>query len=233
MDPVSKSSAPPGPSRAARSLASGIPSRWLPRMLRTLAALGLAGLALGVGWFASRRATPALGTPPDRSRTFSDFRLTERSGRPLTRADLDGKICVVSFVFTSCGVSCLEVSRNLTRLQTRLESGPDDVRLVSLTVDPRTDTPDVLSRFADRFEASPRRWVFLTGDSSELERLIETSFLPRNPIPGQGSASLPFLGIGRVFVVDRQGRVRGSFDGVHRSSAEALHQAIRSLRSES
>ena len=193
----------------------------------------MTGLALSVGWFTSRGAPPGLGMPPDRPRMFGQFRLTERSGRPLTRSDLDGKICVVSFVFTSCGVSCLEVSRNLTRLQTRLESGPDDVRLVSLTVDPRTDTPDVLSRFADRFEASPRRWVFLTGDSAELERLIETSFLPRNPIPGQGLASLPFLGIGRVFVVDRQGRVRGSFDGVHRSSIEALHQAIRSLRSES
>ncbi|MBL9173608.1 MAG: SCO family protein [Verrucomicrobiales bacterium] len=187
--------------------------------------------ALATGWMLRRRSLPTYGLPPDRPRQLGPFELTERSGRILRRVDLEGKICVVSFVFTSCGISCLQVSRNLQRLQVRLGEDAEDVRIVSLSIDPQSDTPAVLSRFATNY-AADRRWLFLTGDQDQLERLIDMSFLPRVHGVSRGPLAGKFEGTDRIVLADATGRVRGSFDGMDPVSVDALVRSIAGLRGE-
>ena len=197
----------------------------------SLGGLGLVSLALWFGWVAGQRSAPSLGQPPDRARNLIPFALTERSGRTVQSAELNGQICVVSFVYTSCGLTCLQVTRNLARFQSLVQDQPD-VRIMSLSVDPVSDTPSVLSKFAHQFGAQPEQWWFLTGDAKALSHLIEESFLQRSPRMNNDPMPGGFLGTTRVALVDRHGQVRGFFDGLDRNTPDALLRAIEQLRKE-
>ena len=131
-------------------------------------ALALA-LVIGAGGcffiFALNHREKSSGIKPDHPRQLVDFSLTDRTGRTVTRAELDGKILVVDFLFTSCSLTCPEVNRRMAEIQ-QLTTNQPDVRLVSLTVDPRTDTPAELMKFGERFGADTNRWLLLTGDKA-------------------------------------------------------------------
>jgi cytochrome oxidase Cu insertion factor (SCO1/SenC/PrrC family) len=197
-----------------------------------VATLGL-GVALAAGsvavvWLTapSRKAAPA----PAPERFLVEFTLTDTRGQRVTRQDFAGRVLVVSFAFTSCSLSCLAVNERMAELQRAL-AGLEDVRLVSFTVDPRTDTPKALARFAARYGADPDRWWFLTGDKAEVYRVLESSFLPRSReletlIPG-GFANSDYL-----MVVDRAGRVRESFPGLKPNVVAKVVAAVERLRRE-
>jgi len=148
-----------------------------------LVALVGVGLGLRVGFEnASRRAAhdlPRLWEVPD-------FAFIERSGQSVTRADLLGKVWIASLIFTRCVEECPLVSSHMARLQGAFTAEPD-VRLVSITVDPAYDTPEVLTRYAQSFAAQPQRWLFLTGDKATIYRLVREGFR-LGLIDPQGSA---------------------------------------------
>jgi protein SCO1/2 len=144
----------------------------------------------------------------------ADFRLTERSGRTVSRADLEGKVWVAAFFFTRCKGHCLQLSATMAGLHKDFANQPD-VRLVSFSVDPEADTPEVLREYADRFGADPKRWLFLTGKEDEIHGLIRESF-HLSVEQNQGAARTPgneVLHSPRLVVVDRRGHIRGYFDG--------------------
>jgi len=171
------------------------------------------------------------GIPPDQARQLINFSLTDCTGREVSRADLDGKILAVSFLFTGCSLTCPEVSKRMAEIQ-RLTAGQNDVRLVSLTVDPRTDTPPVLAKFGARFGLDTNRWFMLTGDKATLHGIIGTSFLARDA--GDPFNSMPgnFTGTERIAVVDKHGRVRIYFDGLRPETATAVVAEMSQLREE-
>ena len=168
---------------------------------------------------------------PDKERTLGEFSLTDENGRAVTRAELEGKILVVSFLFTSCSLTCPEVTKRMAEIQ-RFTAKDADVRLVSLTVDPRTDTPTVLTKWGERFGADTNRWLFLTGEKSVLHGLIAKSFLaqdnsdPFNSMPGN------FTGTERIAVVDKHGRTRIYFDGLRPETPAAVVAEITKLHGE-
>lgn len=166
-----------------------------------------------------------------RERFLADFRLLERSGRTVTRADLAPYDLVVNFVHSSCSVSCLQVNQHLAEVQRLLAAqGRTDVRLVSLTVDPRTDTPPVLADFARRFGADAERWLFLTGEPAAVDALVETSFLDRGEAPYGDTFPGGFAGTDRIAIVDRQGRVREFIPGTGADAPRKVIEALDRLR---
>lgn len=144
------------------------------------------------------------------------FAFTERSGRPVSDADLRGKVWVASFVFTRCSGPCPSVTGTVARLQDELRlADTPDLRLVSFTFDPDHDTPDELRKYADRFRADPDRWLFLTGPEDQLHALAKTGFkigVTRNDDPaakpGEKYQHTTYLA-----VVDRKGLIRDHFHG--------------------
>ena len=192
-------------------------------------------LVAGVGsWFAATafsRHDQFNGFLPDKERTLGDFSLTNETGRSVTRADLDEKILAVSFLFASCSLTCPEVSRRMAEIQ-RLTANDADVRLVSLTVDPRSDTPPVLAKWGARFGADTNRWLFLTGSKTVLHGLIAKSFLPQDNSDPFNSMPGNFTGTERIAVVDRHGRTRMYFDGLRDETPTAVVAEIARLRSE-
>ena len=151
--------------------------------------LALAGVAAGIAFWTGKRESAVLAPSQlDHPRRLIPFRLTERSGRLVTEAEVTGKILVVNFVFTSCSLTCRAVNDRMAEIQS-LVSEAKDVQLLSLTVDPRSDTPAALTAFANSFHADSNRWLFLTGEKPQLYGLIETSFIFKSPeleslIPG-------------------------------------------------
>lgn len=166
---------------------------------------------------------------PDRPRQLVKFSLTNQDGHTVTRADLKGKFLVVSFLFTSCSLTCPIVSRQMEAIQ-QLTTNQPDVQLVSLTVDPEDDTAPVLAKYGERFDANTNRWLFLTGDESVMYNLIGTSFL--SPDTNSVFSYMPgnFANIERIALVDPQGRVRDYFDGLGNGTPDAIVNKIKQLK---
>ena len=179
--------------------------------------------------FALNRHEKVAGIKPDHPRQLADFSLTDRTGRTVTRAELAGKILVVDFLFASCSRTCPEVNGRMAEIQQRT-AGQPDVRFVSLTVDPRTDTPAALMKFGGRFGADTNRWLMLTGDKAVLYQLIATSFLaqdlndPFTYMPGN------FSHTERIAIVDARGNVQSYFDGLRRETTDEIVAEIARLR---
>ena len=192
-------------------------------------------LAAGIGsWLAATalsRHDQLHAILPDKRRTLGDFTLIDETSRTVTRGDFTGKILAVSFLFTSCSVTCPEVSKRMAEIQ-RLTAGEADVRLVSLTVDSRSDTPPVLAKWGARFGADTNRWFLLTGTKAVLHGLIARSFLaqdngdPFNSMPGN------FTGTERIAVVDKHGQTRIYFDGLQKETSAAVAAEITRLSAE-
>jgi len=191
--------------------------------------------------------------------TVPPFSLTERSGRAVSRDDLEGKVWVANFIYTKCTETCPTQSLQVSRLQAEFAGAPD-LRLVSITVDPETDTREVLIEYAGRSGADRERWLFLTGDKREIYCLAKGLNLsvvdPSDPAPpacgapaaGAVGAVLalmqpPFafathgseglvMHSARLVLVDRAGRVRAYHLATDEDSLKRLRPNLRALLAE-
>lgn len=171
-----------------------------------------AAVALGCGLAAfvppptpARAAEELPGAPG----MLGAFDLVERSGRPVHADDLAPKVWIAGFTFSRCPTSCPRISAALQGLQGRLaRSG---VTLVSLSVDPEFDTPAVLSKYADRFNASDR-WLFLTGSTYPLIARFGLGEPQLNPESLTKSGAEAISHSSRLALVDRGNAVVGFYD---------------------
>ena len=171
-------------------------------------------------------ATPRAGQDLGRHGfELGSFRLTERSGKAVTEADLSGDVWVAAFIFTRCPISCPKISAVMKGLLQPL--GDAGVKLVSLSVDPDYDTPEVLTRYANGLGADPARWWFLTGQHDEIVDLILNRFhLPVARDEGvasdPGAKAESVRHSPRLVLVDRGNEVVGFFDSDDPEAVKAL-----------
>jgi protein SCO1/2 len=141
------------------------------------------------------------------------FALTDHTGAACTEQSLRGHVTVVDFMFTSCKDVCPVLTTHMSEVQARY-AGNDAVRLLSISVDPGTDTPEVLAAYAQRYGADGARWRFVTGSADAIRTVVVDGFknmLERVPgTPGPDGAPVPesVLHGERFVLVDRQGRIR-------------------------
>ncbi len=127
--------------------------------------------------------------------TLPDFSLVERSGRRVTLAEFRGKVWIANFIYTHCTDTCPLQSARLARMQAEF-SDEQDLRLVSITVDPEQDVPQVLAEYAAGFGADRDRWLFLTGEKKALYALAQEGFRlsavdPADAIPPPQDRNVP------------------------------------------
>ncbi len=164
----------------------------------------------------------------------ADFDLINQNGEPVTKADVDGKVWLANFIFTSCATECPTLSMRVSAIQKRLQESGDDVKFISFSVDPQTDTPERLASYAKTFGARPG-WEFLTGDPDELDKVIKESFLLPLAETAEEKAQVSntqFIHTNRFAVVDQQGVVRYYQDGMQPKSIERTIEAIRLVQKE-
>ena len=158
---------------------------------------------------------------------ISDFTLVNHLGDTISLAVVEGQILVVDFFFTRCGTICPVMTKNLKLLHDRLE---DDVRILSHSVTPVADSVSVLNAYAEKHAADENIWWFLTGDKSEIYRLARKSYFSCLD-EGDGGYQ-DFVHTENVVLVDREGRLRGFYDGTLSAEISQLYRDIQLLREE-
>lgn len=157
------------------------------------------------------------------------FTFTAQDGTTVSTADFKGKIWVANFIFTRCAGPCPLMTSRMAEVNQALGKKATDVELVTITVDPEYDTPEVLKEYGDQVGASPDRWKFLTGPKDQIETVVMKGFLQalsREP------SGVPIHST-RFVLVDRDGWIRGFLDGNDPELPQKLLMDIGDLLRES
>jgi protein SCO1/2 len=136
------------------------------------------------------------------------FELINQDGQRFGSTQLLGKIWIADFIYTTCPGPCPMISSRMSELQKPLEK--TDVHLVSFTVDPARDTPQILRGYAEKLQAEPDRWDFLTGSQSTIYSLSRNGF-KLGISDGSEEKGIPVHST-RMILVDRHGEIRGYYD---------------------
>lgn len=155
--------------------------------------------------------------PLDHLGTVPDFTLVDQLGQPTTRAIFDGKTTVVDFFFTSCPDICPALSARMAEVQAHYADNPR-VQLVSISVDPGTDTPPVLATYGQRFGTDAKKWHMLTGDAEAVKAVVVDGFKTIMQ-PDEGEKTV--LHGSRFIIVDGKGAIRAYADPKVRGEVEA------------
>ena len=179
--------------------------------------------------------TRAAATPLPVLAELPQFKLTDDQGRAFGRAEMEGRVWIADFVFTSCADACPRLTQKLKAVQDRLvplEQG-GNIGLLSISVDPERDTPAKLRQYAQTFGAREGLWHFLTGPQGEVERTVVKGFhmamakmpLPKDPADPHLEA-FDIMHGEKLVLVDRRGQIRGYYDA---DDADRLLRDARTL----
>jgi protein SCO1 len=156
-----------------------------------------------------------------------NFTLTDSRNEPLSKNDLLGKPWIASFIFTRCAGPCPRVAAAFKELQKRYPE--PNVNLVTFTVDPDHDTPEVLAKFAHFWEADLDRWFFLTGDKDTVYNMIQKDFLmPVAPSPDP-TPGWEIIHTTNICLVDKTGKVVGKYNSLKEDEVVLLRRDLDAL----
>ena len=156
------------------------------------------------------------------------FEFTSQQGQAISQNELDGNIYVADFFFATCPDICKEMSSQMVRVQEAFHD-EEQVKLVSFSVNPEHDTPEVLREYGERYNADPAKWYFLTGDRDKIYNLAQKGFyLPVMKVEGQQD----FIHSEKFMLVDKDRYVRGIYDGTDKEDVDRLILEIKVLLDE-
>ncbi len=161
--------------------------------------------------------------------TISDFSFTDQEGETLTKSDLEGKIYVANFFFTSCPDICPTMMENLRFVYNKYKESPD-IRFVSMTVDPKRDSVPTLATYGRELGAQPKQWYLLTGMKSMLYHAAEHDYLLASVETPIESA---FIHSDMAVLIDQQFRIRGFYKATDFNEMRRLSDDIKALVVES
>ena len=157
---------------------------------------------------------PKLGSIPS-------FEFTDSDGNLISQEDLSGKIWVADFIFTTCTMACPVMTGNMNLIHKAFKNN-DKVRIVSISVYPEYDTPEILKEYASRYNANTNRWHFLTGPEENVKRVIKNGFK-------MGDYEDIIFHSEKFALVDQNGNIRGYYNGIKTDDIKTLKKDIRVL----
>jgi len=161
--------------------------------------------------------------------TMSDFEFINQDEETVSLDDLKGEYWVADFVFTNCTTVCIPMTSNMKILQDEMiEEDLTNIELISFTVDPDYDTPEVLSDYAKEYDANLDNWSFLTGyEFDDIKEISIKSFrsMLQEPQPGDDQVTHGT----RFFLINPKGEVIKSYDGVNRRVADEIIADLKKL----
>jgi protein SCO1/2 len=166
--------------------------------------------------------------------TLPDFTLQDQNNQNTTFGSLSGTVCVADVIFTRCAGQCLQMSATMKEIQAALPA-PLPVKLISFTTDPAYDSPSVLKKYGERYDAQDGRWLFLTGDKKTLRNVTVNSLklsVVEKPAAEQDNADDLFIHSTKIVLIDKKGRIRGYFDGETGDSVVQVVAGAKSLAHE-
>lgn len=157
-----------------------------------------------------------------------DWSFENQNSQIITSEQLDNKIKLVDFFFTSCPTICPRMTLNMHKIQSILKKNClTDIELLSFTVDPIKDTSEKLLEYANSYNVDSTNWNMLTGDQATIYDLGVNGFL----VPNQEDALAPggFLHSEKLILLDQFNRIRGYYDGTDSLNIPIIVQHIQSL----
>ncbi|WP_068672536.1 SCO family protein [Oceanobacillus sp. Castelsardo] len=162
------------------------------------------------------------------SQDVADFNFTTQDNERLSLKDLEGEWWIADFIFTNCTTVCLPMTYNMSQLQSKLKKEDLDVKLVSFSIDPDYDSPEILKQYGESYNADFTSWSFLTGyDFDTIKEFSIKSFknLVAEPQPGSDQVIHATF----FFLVSPEGEVIKNYSGVDASEIDVIVSDLKEL----
>ena len=156
------------------------------------------------------------------------FSFIDQYGDTVTEKNMNEKIYIADFFFTSCPTICPVMKKNMLKVYKNIK-GMGDVAILSHTIDPSHDTPEVLLKYATDLGVTGHQWLFLTGHKSDIYGIAKSYFVAATQ---DGAAPGGFIHSGAFTLLDKDKRVRGVYDGTDEEKVKKLIDDIQILRKE-
>lgn len=151
-----------------------------------------------------------------------DFSLYDQRGRTITQKDLEGKIYVADFFFTTCKSICPKMTSQLQRVQEKYKNNAQ-VMILSHTVLPEVDSVETMMNYAMQYGADNDKWLFLTGEKSMIYSMARKNyFIVKEAEQGSGDGDGDFIHTENFVLIDTKKRIRGYYDGTSKEDVDLL-----------
>ena len=161
--------------------------------------------------------------------TIPGFKFVNQKGDTVTEKITEGKVYVADFFFTSCPTICPVMKKQMVKVYNEFKTNPD-VLLISHTIDPEHDTPQVQKQFADDLDVSAAQWQFLTGPKEKIYEIGQQSYM--STAKADSTAEGGFIHSGAFILVDKEKHVRGMYDGTTEEGTQRLIADLKVLLDE-
>lgn len=183
-----------------------------------------------VAWYQQNKMTlPIYKDNAEQPLTVASFRFVNQENKTVTEAGWKNNIIVANFFFTHCPVVCPRMTGNLLSVQ-KAFAADNQVKMVSFSVDPESDSSGRLKLFADRFRINSFKWDLLTGPKQEIYRLARKSFQVV-ATDGDGGTQ-DFIHSDKVVLIDKHLHIRGYYSGTDPKDIQQLINDIKRLKDE-
>lgn len=194
-------------------------------------------MLLGIGflsyyYYAYKQQPRRLTTYGNPGHKVLPFSFTNQDGQVVTEKDVEGKIYLVEYFFSTCEGICPKMNDNMAKLY-RMYRGQPDIAFLSHTVDPETDTVAQLKKYSLQFEAEAPQWQFLTGSKTDLYRQAIESYLVTAVEDTTKKDILPdFIHSEKFVLIDKEKQIRGVYDGTKEEDIKKIQKDLIDLRKE-
>ena len=161
---------------------------------------------------------PVIGSIPE-------FEFIDSEGQSINLNTLKGKVWVADFIFTTCTMACPIMTDNMNTIHKKYKKN-DDLRLVSISVYPEYDTPEVLKEYASLYNANTDKWHFLTGKEATVKNVIKNGFKI-------GDYEDIIFHSEKFALVDKNGMIRSYYNGMKTEDMDKLKKDINRLLKQS
>mgnify|MGYP001278732740 FL=1 len=161
---------------------------------------------------------PVIGSIPE-------FEFIDSEGQSVNLNTLKGKVWVADFIFTTCTMACPIMTGNMNTIHKKYKKN-DDLRLVSISVYPEYDTPEVLKEYASQYNANTDKWHFLTGKEASVKNVIKNGFKI-------GDYEDIIFHSEKFALVDKNGMIRSYYNGMKTEDMDKLKKDINRLLKQS
>jgi protein SCO1/2 len=159
--------------------------------------------------------------------SIGEFSFTNQENKTITNKHIENKIAVFNFFFSRCNTVCPEMLTNEMKLA-GIFKNDSDVKILSITVDPQTDSVQNLKEYSSLYNIQNKQWQFLTGNKTDIYRFARKG-LEVIATDGDGGPD-DFIHSDMLVLIDREGKIRGYYKGTEKSRVDALINDIVKLK---
>ena len=166
--------------------------------------------------------------PNDTISVVQPFAFTNQDGRTVTNKDLEGKVYVAEYFFTTCTGICPKLNNNMRTVYEEFKD-QENFLILSHTCQPEIDSPEVLKKYADSMKVNTSRWIFLTGRKDSLYNMARVSYTIDDPVNNLKNIEDDFLHTQFWALVSEEGKVKKVYDGLKQSEVKAMISEIKKM----